>query len=423
MHLPEEFLKRMQERLGGEYPAFLRSMEEAPKKGVRVNSLKLSREEFTELSPFSLAPVPWDKDGFYVSAEKAGAHVFHFAGLYYSQEPSAMSAAPLLEVKRGERVLDLCAAPGGKSAQLGEALQGEGILVSNEYEYSRAKILSQNIERLGIRNALVTSASSQAVAEAFPSYFDKVLVDAPCSGEGMFRKNPLAADEWSEGNVAMCAARQREILGNAAGAVCGGGLLLYSTCTFSEEEDEWQTKEFLATHREFRLLYEHKIYPHRENGEGHYTALFRREDGSRLELKTEKPEKPNPAFEAFQKDFFVSPIDGKIREREGRLYLVPEEFPRVNLPCLRMGVELGTVEGKIFKPAHALAMALKREEVKRFVSLDIEGSERYLRGETLQTDLPDGWCIVGVGKYPLGLGKIVHGTVKNHYPKGLRKRD
>ena len=263
MDLPEPFIKRMEGELKEEFPAFLRCYEEPPFKGVRANLLKCPAEEFARLAPFPLGEnVPWAEGGFYTGEERPGAYPEHFAGLYYCQEPSAMCAAPLLNVQPKERVLDLCAAPGGKTTH------------ANEYVSGRAKILSQNVERLGVKNCAVVSASAEELAETLPAFFDKVLVDAPCSGEGMFRKDPEAIGEWSEENVARCIARQRDILDAAARLVRAGGRLVYSTCTIARGEDEGQAEDFLARHPEFALLEQHRLMPHEVKGEGHFAVLF-----------------------------------------------------------------------------------------------------------------------------------------------------
>ena len=251
MRLPQEYLERMQKRLGEGFPAFLRAMEDAPVRGVRVNTLKIAPAALSALFPHLSAPVPWAEDGFYTDAEKVGSTIAHHAGLIYAQEPSAMCAAPLLGVRPGERVLDLCAAPGGKTAQLAAALRGEGVLVSNEFVYDRARVLSQNAERLGIRNCAVVSADPASLAACLPAYFDKILVDAPCSGEGMFRKDGDAVGEWRAETVARCSARQRDILDAAAQMLCGGGRLGYCTCTFEYGENEGQMAAFLDRHAEF----------------------------------------------------------------------------------------------------------------------------------------------------------------------------
>lgn len=426
MDLPRIFLNRMQERLGEDFPAFLASYEEPPRRGLRVNTLKISAEDFFRRAPFPLGKrIPWAENAFYQDAEKPGGDVYHFAGLYYLQEPSAMCAAPMLKVRPGERVLDLCAAPGGKTTQLAADMGGAGVLVANEIDYGRAKILSQNVERMGIRNCMVTCMSPRALAEKLPGYFDKILVDAPCSGEGMFKKEPNAIPEWSEENVALCAARQREILDEAANLLAGGGEMVYSTCTFAEEEDEWQVERFLERHREFELLDQRKLYPYRAEGEGHFAALLRKKEGDRRDPKG-LPETKNRAAEAFLSDHFdtlpkfrLYGCDLHTVAKSTRFYALPEEAPP--LFALRCGIELGEYDGKLFKPAHALAMALG-SSVKNRILLSREEAKKYLRGETVETDLGHGWCVVCVEEFPLGWGKAVDGVVKNHLPKGLRMR-
>ena len=426
MNLPAEFLARMRERLGETFPAFLSSYENPPWRALRVNTLKISLFDFLEHAPFPLGEqTDWECNGLYITEPKAGSYPEHFAGLYYLQEPSAMCVGEYTDACKKERVLDLCAAPGGKTTLVAAQMQGEGILIANEIDFGRAKILSQNIERMGIRNCAVTSTAPQRLAGAFPEYFDLVLVDAPCSGEGMFKKEPEAIPHWSMANVKMCAARQKEILEEAAKMVAGGGEIVYSTCTFAEEEDEWQIRAFLERHSEFVLEEEQKLYPDECKGEGHYSARLRKIEGQRRSAKpypVARNAQANKAFLAFAEDFFTEIPKGEITTLlDGRMYLVPAGMPALNVSTLRLGVELGEFDGKIFKPAHALAMSLKRAECKRFAPLSKELAERYLRGETLECGLANGWYVVGLRDYPLGLGKVVNGVMKNHYPKGLRK--
>ena len=426
MNLPEKFSNRMQERLGKEYPAFLSSYEKPPCKGLRVNTLKISVEDFLEHAPFPLGEqIDWEYRGFYHTQEKAGAYLEHFAGLYYLQEPSAMSVGELTEACKKERVLDLCAAPGGKTTLVAAQMEGEGILIANEIDKGRAKILSQNIERMGIKNCAVISTTPQKLAGQFPSYFDLILVDAPCSGEGMFKKEPNAIPEWSEENVARCAERQRDILDEAAKMLGAGGAIVYSTCTFSEEEDEWQVRAFLERHPEFKLEEEEKYYPHEVKGEGHYCARLTKTEG---EVRTLKPypvrrdSAANKAFDAFAKEFFSEAPKGEITTLpDGRMYLLPPGMPAIDAYVLRLGVELGEFDGKLFKPAHALTMSLSRHQVKRFIELTRDECERYLSGETIPYNTENGWCVVGYRDYPLGLCKAVNGILKNNLPKGLRK--
>lgn len=422
MNAPAAYLKRMEERLP-DFAAYAACLSLPPYKGIRVNTLKISAEEFAGISPFSLSPVPWEVSGYYIAEEKPGRSAYHDAGLFYVQEPSAMCAAPLLDVRPGERVLDLCAAPGGKGTQLAQAMRGQGILVLNEKIPARAKILLQNVERMGIVNAVVTCADPETIAERFEGYFDKVLVDAPCSGEGMLRKEEEAAANWSPENVAMCAARQKKLLDSAARTVRAGGLLVYSTCTFAEEEDEENAAGFLARHPEFTLMEQKKIYPHREKGEGHFAALFVREGESRCRLRPGKERAERQAlsaFSAFADAFLKERPAGRAISFGESLCAVPEDlFSLDGLRVLRAGLALGSVRGGRFEPAHALALAAPgyfREKA----DYTQEEISRYLHGEEMPCMLR-GWCAVSVDGFPVGLGKAVGGVLKNHYPKGLRR--
>lgn len=422
MNLPEEFIIRMQKRLGAAYPAFLRCYDAPPVRGVRANLLKLSAEAFAALAPFAGERVPWAEGGFYTAAEKVGHFPAWHAGLFYAQEPSAMCAAPLLAVKPGERVLDLCAAPGGKTTQLAAAMRGEGVLVANEYVFDRARILSQNVERLGVRNAAVVSADPAALAARLPQYFDKILVDAPCSGEGMFRRDETAIAEWSVQNVERCIVRQREILDGAAQMLAGGGALVYSTCTFERGENEDQVAQFLVRHPDFVLIEQHLLLPHAVRGEGHFAAVLQRTDGERCDAPP-FPQTRNAAaeraFAAFAEEFFVRIPAGRLTAAGDRLYLLPAGLPALAGNVLRAGLELGTFDAKRFTPAHALAMAVSADEVRSRFELSDAECVRWLRGETLSRE-GRGWGIVAWRGHSLGLCKAVGGVLKNHYPKGLR---
>ncbi len=430
--LPEKFIQRMKKQLPEtEWEAFFACYGQKPYKGVRINPLKGGRYALKELLPFLGEPIPWEKNGYYTTEEKLGASPFHAAGAFYSQEPSAMCAAPLLEVKAGERVLDLCSAPGGKGTQLACQMAGEGIIVLNEPISARAKILSQNVERLGIKNAVVTNEYPEGLTARFQGYFDKILVDAPCSGEGMFRKNAEEALlEWSEENVALCAARQEGILDQATKMLKKGGRLVYSTCTFSTEEDEGQMEGYLQKYPQMQLLSQHKIYPHREKGEGHFAALLEKRESteaweSRIkEAKRSVTNKGEKAYRTFEKEFFKEKFACNLYEAEGVLYELPKGvFDWSGIKVVRVGVRLGEVKGDRFEPNHSLAMCLSPAACRR--SLDLEPTdervERYLKGEVIEGEIENGWCLVCVAGYPLGLGKCVNGVVKNHLPKGLRR--
>ena len=430
--LPEKFIENMKKQLPeNEWEAFFACYEKKPFKGVRLNGLKGGRYALKPLLPFLGEPIPWEENGFYTDEEKLGGNPLHFAGAFYSQEPSAMSAAPLLEVKPGERVLDLCSAPGGKGTQLACAMDGKGIIVLNEPVSSRAKILSQNVERMGIKNAVVLNEYPDALAGKFQGYFDKILVDAPCSGEGMFRKNAEEAlGEWSEENIELCANRQKGILDCATKMLAVGGRLVYSTCTFATAEDEGQVRDYLSAHPEMQCIKQEKLYPHKIDGEGHFVALF--EKTARLEewesrIKEAKRSVTNggeKAYRDFEKVFFKEKFAFRLHEVNGILYELPENvFDWKGLQVLRVGVRLGEVKNGRFEPSHSLAMCVKAEECKNVAdfSLADERLEKYLRGETIDCDIPNGWCLVCVHGLPVGLGKAVNGTIKNHLPKGLRK--
>ena len=409
-----------------EWEDFFACYDLPPKKGVRLNVLKGDRYALKEKLPFLNEPIDWEENGFYTSEEKLGASIWHFAGLFYSQEPSAMSAAPLLEVKPGERVLDLCSAPGGKGTQLASAMQGEGILVVNEPVLQRAKILSQNVERLGVKNAVVVNGFPEELSEKFEGYFDKILVDAPCSGEGMFKKNAdEALSEWSEENVFLCAKRQKQILEHATKMLKKGGRLVYSTCTFSEEEDEGQVLDYLRSFPQMRLIKQEKIYPHKVRGEGHFVALFEKTEGEERQLRIKKPsvsKTTEKLYLEFEKKFFKRQFAFRLHEVNGVLYELPKDvFDWQGLHVLRIGVKLGEVIKGRFEPSHSLAMSVKKSECNNPIELSQEQAEKYLRGETVESDGENGWCLVCFEGYPLGLGKVVNGVIKNHYPKGLRK--
>ncbi|MBO4989489.1 MAG: RsmF rRNA methyltransferase first C-terminal domain-containing protein [Clostridia bacterium] len=421
MKLPEDFIKRM--RLLSDSEAFFQSYDLPPVRGIRVNLLKTTPSAFAEGSPFPLGErIPWEESGFYVTEEKVGKTIEHAAGLFYSQEPSAMCAVPLLDLKPGDFFLDLCSAPGGKGTQSAALMQGKGIAVLNEKMPDRAKILAGNVERMGIRNAVVLNADPRELETRFPACFDKILVDAPCSGEGMFKKEENAVGEWSLAKVAMCAERQRGILDSAASMLKEGGILVYSTCTFSPEEDEGQIADFLARHGEFTLLEEHKLYPHRVKGEGHYAAKLLKTAG---EIGTWRKETnflkaaEETVYRTFERSFFVG--------RQERLFAfgnsissLPEGcFSLKGLKVLRAGLPLGTIEKGRFEPAHSFAMAYPEECFLGVAEIG-EKARSYLRGEPFENEGENGWCVVTFRGFPLGIGKRVNGIVKNHLPKGLR---
>ena len=442
--LPEAFTKRMKTLLAEEYGAFLDSFSRPRAVALRLNPLKTQAPP--DLSGFSLRPVPWEPCGFYYDPEtRPGKSAYHEAGLYYLQEASAMAPAALLDPQPGERVLDLCAAPGGKSTQLAGKMRGRGLLVCNEINPKRAKNLASNIERLGIANALVLNEHPQRLEMRFAGWFDKILVDAPCSGEGMFRKEEAAVTDWSEATVAMCAARQQEILASAAEMLAPGGRLVYSTCTFSPEENEGVISAFLHAHPAFSvepveapwfsparpdwiddpapgLEHAFRLWPHCLRGEGHFAAVLRSHaDGARQDVPTERAAQLPAAAADFLRSC-TQPLPDGVPVCFGSVcYLAPTETPALSgLRVLRAGLELGELRRDRFSPAHALALWLHSYPQTADFPADSPEIAAYLRGETLH-GTQRGWTLLTAGGLSLGWVRGADGILKNQYPKGLRR--
>ncbi len=479
--LPEQFVVRMQQMLKDEYTQFEKSYEKEEFHALRLNPLKNKSGDahtFQEWMPWQLRQVPWCDTGFYYNSEdRPGKHLYHEAGAYYIQEPSAMTPATFLDVKPGQRVLDLCAAPGGKSSQIAGMMQGEGILFSNEIHPARAAILSENMERMGVKNVIVVNETSGHLAEFFQNYFHRIMVDAPCSGEGMFRKNEEAKVEWSEENVQLCAERQDEILDNAYTMLMPGGRMVYSTCTFAPAENEGSISRFLKRHTDMYLVpvaktpemsdgvaewaeenvegMEHtiRLWPHKLDGEGHYVAVLEKKqlqeqhlqeehNGDLLEHaehqqdefaytgycknKEERGKKWSeyPELESFVKETLRVELEGALIAFGDQLYLLPKGAPQLKgLKVIRPGLHLGTNKKNRFEPGHALALALSSEEVAHAVNLKESDviAHQYVNGMTFQMEGEKGWYLISVDGYSIGWGKLAGGTMKNHYPKGLRK--
>lgn len=417
--LPVDFTDRMRADLGRDWPAFMAEYEKPAVRGFRVNRLKTDPKRLLELFPYSQGSVPWCGDGFYYDI-RAGRHLCSRAGLIYSQEPSAMVAAELLNPSPGERVLDLCAAPGGKSTQLASKLRGKGLLVSNEIVASRAAILSENIERMGIANAVVTNMSPDKLEGEFPLFFDKILVDAPCSGEGMFRRDPVAIAEWSLEHSRSCAVRQLNILSSAVRMLRGGGELVYSTCTFAREENEEVCQRMLELFPELVLTDVKKILPHTHKGEGHFAAKFVKTGNERRDRRPSAEKIDLTLYRRFEEDSLNVRLDGDFALFGERLYLAPEGLGTLKgIKTVRPGLYLGDNKKGRFEPAHNLSMALKKEQFKRTVTLDDEAAMEYYTGASAAGE-GKGYAGVLWQDFPIGWGKITDGTVKNHIPKYLR---
>lgn len=448
MELPEKFTQRMKIMLGTEYDEFYKSYANAPVySGIRINTLKDNAKKTVLDVTGTLEGIPWCPDGFYTDKSViSGNHPFHCAGLFYFQEPSAMSAVEGLPIEEGDRILDLCAAPGGKSTQAGAKLNGSGLIVSNEIVKKRADILSENIERMGLTNAIVTNETPQRLAEKYPSFFDKIIVDAPCSGEGMFRKEPQAIEEWSVEHTVSCGIRQKHILDCAVKMLKPNGMLIYSTCTFAPEENEKIASYLIDAHgmelmdmpklgmleqgrtqwseSEHDMTKARRIFPHKQKGEGHFAALFRKNYGEDISADVSKPPKNNDAvklWKDFEKQYMNTSLDGDFMLFGENMYLKPKGIDIDKIKVIRCGLYLGQCKKNRFEPSHALALAMKKENFKSVENFDYYDSQikSYLTGNVINSD-KSGWCAVCVNGFTLGWGKASNGILKNHYPKHLR---
>ena len=463
--LPEVFKQNMKDLLGDEkFHLFESSFSEEPVSALRINPLKKKTESSADIiSLMKLEQIPYEESGYYFDPEHVpGRRPFHDAGVYYIQDPGAMVPGAVLtqseffrrmnESEKGMKAIDLCASPGGKSTQIAQAMAGKGILFTNEINKGRADVLSCNIERMGIENAIVLNESTDKLADRFEGYFDAVIVDAPCSGEGMFRKDPGAIAEWTPESVGVCAERQAQILENAFRMLRPGGVLVYSTCTFEKEENEDRIQALMEAHPEMKLEdisyikekaagcadglapYEKSIrlMPGSFKGEGQYAALLSKEGDSESALpfggfEMSSKVKDMKALEAFLKAVLKEDAARNILDAKGRfrlfgdnLYIMPEDTPSLSgLKVLRCGLCIGTFKKDRFEPGHALAHTLGKDDVNLFIDTDENTAESFVRGMTLEGE-GNGWCLVGACGYSLGWGKASGGKVKNHYPKGLR---
>ena len=457
MNLPIAFVDKMKALLGEEFDDYIKCYDEKRLYGLRVNTKKISVEEFRKICPFEIEPIPWIENGFYYDGEnvQAAKHPYYFAGLYYLQEPSAMTPANRLPIEFGDKVLDICAAPGGKATELGAKLNGTGVLMANDISNSRAKGLLKNIEVFGIGNVFVLSEEPGKLEQYFPEYFDKILIDAPCSGEGMFRKDKKMVKAWEEHSPEFFAKIQRSIITQAARMLKPGGMILYSTCTFSPEENEKtiaflkeQYPEFVikeiagyegfaygmpevtdAKDEELRKTV--RIWPHKMHGEGHYLALLQKGEmlkTSQPLIKKERAKKVPEEIVDFFKDVSWEMDWNRLEIYSEKVYYMPEGVPNVKgIRFLRTGLYLGDLKKNRFEPSQSLAMCLKKEEYKFTVNFKAEDERiiKYLKGETIEAEdvvnpTAKGWQLVLVDGFPLGWGKLANGTLKNKYLPGWR---
>ncbi len=448
INLPIEFENRMKSLLGDEFEDYIKALTEPPVKGFRVNTDKISLEEFEKINIFGNKKIPYVENGFYLEYERIGNHPYHHAGMIYVQEPAAMAPAECVTINPDWKILDMCAAPGGKSTQLKNKLSKNGVLVSNEIISSRCKILAGNIERLGLKNTVTTCMDTARLAKTFPKTFDMIMVDAPCSGEGMFRKEEIALSEWSVENVEKCAARQAEILENAVCCLKDGGYIVYATCTFSLEENEMQIDEFLQKHPEFEIIpvsekvqkntadgivfdgckceninFSRRCYPHKTKGEGQFMAVLhnKNEAYSDFGAVRKKEFKIDKIITDFLDDTLTDYNIQDLQIYNGNPVFFTSNFEITKGTAFSCGVTIGEIKKNYIQPHHQFFMAMGKS-FKRQINLSSDSAEikKYLHGEEISADIENGWAAVLVDGCTVGGAKVVNGTAKNHYPKGLR---
>lgn len=446
--LPKEFTQRMKNLLGEEFEDYINALNEKPVKAFRVNTDKISLEDFEKINVFGKEKVPYVSNGFYLEYDGVGNHPFHHAGMIYVQEPAAMAPAECIEIEKEWKILDMCAAPGGKSTQLKNKLGENGLLVSNEIIPSRCKILTGNIERLGLKNCVTTCKNTSRLAEIYPNTFDLIMVDAPCSGEGMFRKDDTAIEEWSVKNVLMCAKRQAEILENAACCLKDGGFIIYATCTFSVEENEMTVDAFLQKHPEFEIVqvkedvrnctcdgvrfdnikceninFARRFYPHKGRGEGQFMALLHNKN-TKLEgakVLSRSVDRADKRVLEFLDDTLEEYKEENVKMYNGNPVYFTPNYEVKNGDAFSCGVTIGEICKNYIKPHHQFFTAMG-SVFKRKINLTSDSSKikKYLRGEEFETDCENGWAAVLVDGCAVGGVKVSKGKAKNHYPKGLR---
>ncbi len=450
IQLPFEFAERMKNLLGKEYDDYIKSFDEPPVRAFRVNTDKISLSDFEKINILGSEKIPYVENGFYLEFDKVGNHPYHHAGMIYVQEPAAMAPAECIDIQPDWKILDMCAAPGGKSTQLKNKLGDTGILVSNEIISSRCKILTGNVERLGLLNTVTTCMDPKKLAGLFPDTFDMIMVDAPCSGEGMFRKEELAIKEWSTENVKMCVQRQTEILENATAALKNGGYIVYSTCTFSLEENEMMIDSFLQRHPDFELVpvtervkqnssdgilfsgckcdninFTRRFYPHKNKGEGQFAAVLhntKERFDYPVKYKNENIKIPTDVFD-FLDDALISYDKNNVLMYNGNPVYFTPDFKIEKGAAFSCGVTIGEIRKNHIQPHHQFFMALGKN-FKRKIELTADGEmiKKYLHGEEISTDCDNGWAVVTVNGCTVGGAKVVSGRAKNHYPKGLRNK-
>ncbi|MCH4890388.1 NOL1/NOP2/sun family putative RNA methylase [Acidaminobacter sp. JC074] len=437
MKLPVKFIEQMKEQLKDGYEDFLATYDHKTHRGIRVNTLKISVEDFLKITPFDLKAIPWTDDGFYIEEERPAKHPHYFAGLYYIQEPSAMLPAVLLEPDENDTALDLCAAPGGKTMQMAAMMKDSGVLIANDINNHRLKALIRNAELMGLRNLVVLNDKQENIRRVLNHKVDKLLIDAPCSGEGMFKKHDDAISAYEDYDVEACVSMQKSILDDVLEVLNGQGQVVYSTCTFNTYENEDMIR-YAMNKKSLSLVdmkKEHgfepgidmkeviRLYPHLLDGEGHFAAKLTYEDDYEEIRLDESANQPPELLQAFMDENLTEPLEGMFRVVKDKVFLMPSK--RLDLSGLKVvknGWFLGVLKKNRFEPSHAMALSLKKDQVKRTINFSGDAIEviKYLKCETISCDGEKGYNLVCVDGHPIGWGKYASGKLKNLYPSQWR---
>lgn len=437
MKLPKHFEEQMKSQLGESYEDFIKTYDQETHRGIRVNTLKISVEDFFKITDFELEPVPWTTDGFYIKDIRPAKHPHYFAGLYYIQEPSAMLPAVILNPSETDIVLDLCAAPGGKTMQLAAMMKNHGLLIANDISTNRIRGLMRNAELMGLRNLVILNEKQDKISLALRGKVDKLLIDAPCSGEGMFKKHEDAISAYEDYDVQACVTMQKAILDDILNVLNETGEMVYSTCTFNRHENE-EMIDYARQVKAMTLLpieKEHgfkeginmpevaRIYPHYVKGEGHFAAKLKL-DGEKQVIKVDESVlEPPEVLKQFMKDYLKEPLKGHFKVVKDKVFLLPEKMVSLNhVKVVKTGWYIGDLKKNRFEPSHAFALGLKASQVKQVIDFPSDSQEvmKYLKCETVSCEGQKGYNLVCTDGHPIGWCKWANGKLKNLYPHQWR---
>lgn len=447
MELPIDFISKMKSLLGDSADDFFDHLDRPAVKGITVNFDRMKKDKFERICDFAITPIEKVSNGYYVDNFKFANNIFNHLGIIYSQEPSAMYPVELLDIQKDDIVLDVCASPGGKSIQILEKLSNSGLLVSNEIVFSRAKILYENLNRMGYINYAITCNSPEDYFKT-NLRFNKILIDAPCGGEGMLRKKDFDLNAYNPNAIETNSKRQLSILNSVKDLLVEGGRLVYSTCTYDTRENEEVIAKFLKDNPDFSILktnlldkvaehgikvehfdtdYSYRRYPHLHRGEGQFMIVLTKngttDDDLSDKFRAKNFEDPHNK-EILEIEKFLtsnSNLDNlSFTKRNDSIYLLPKttmNFEKLNV--IHIGCMIGNINKNIFKSQHNLYHSLGQYFKNQIDINDIQ-LQKFLHGEELELDYPDGMYVIKYHNIPLSGGKLKDKKLKNNYPKELR---